>query len=380
MTATRATRAVAKLTVDQVLAWRLKQQLLEPRGPADAGTTIRRLCGVQAQVASAAALAVASRQRKPGQDEVAAALTDRAIVKTWAMRGTLHLLHSGDAPAYLSLIAAARTWKKGSWQRTFVTTEQMEAITRAVREVLHDRVVTREQLVAEVLKLSGDATLAAHLQSGWSAVLKPLAWQGHLCQGPTDSKRVTFTSPGTWLAGWTGLPAPEEAAAVVVPAYLGAYGPATPETFDAWLTRGASKRAALRGWFADLADDLVTVDIKGTPAYARAADVDDIAALTPSTVVRLLPGFDQYVLGPGTNYTAIIAPARRPQISKTAGWISPVVVTGGRVGGTWDLAGDAVSVVLFREAGAVPAKKIEAEVARLSRFLGIQLSLSVATD
>ena len=49
-----------KLTAASILAWRLRRQLLDPRAPVDAPAVVRRLCGVQAQVASAAALAVAS--------------------------------------------------------------------------------------------------------------------------------------------------------------------------------------------------------------------------------------------------------------------------------------------------------------------------------
>ena len=372
--------AKASLSQEQVLSWRLRQQLLEPRGRSDAVATVRRLCGVQAQLASAAQLAVATRQRQPKRDQLDKALADRKIVKTWAMRGTLHLMHADDAAAYLSLIAAARTWEKGSWQRTFVTSAQLEAITGAVRQVLPDNVLSREDLVAKVLESTGDSSLAEHLQSGWSAVLKPLAWQGYLCQGPAEGNRVTFTTPETWLPDWSGLPATEDAAAVAIPAYLGAYGPASAQTFDNWLTRGASKKAALRGWFASLSEDLVTVDVDGTDAFARAADIDDIASTKPSSVVRLLPGFDQYVLGPGTNDTAVIAAARRAQVSKAAGWISPVVVAGGRVAGTWEITDADLAVVLFDEAGKVSAKALEAEAAHLGSWLGTELSVSVRTE
>lgn len=89
----------------------------------------------------------------------------------------------------------------------------------------------------------------------------------------------------------------------------------------------------LRGWFADLADELAVVEVAGSPAYARAGDIEEIAATRPSEVVRLLPAFDQFVLGSGTQDTAIIAAGRRPAVSRPAGWISPVVVAGGRVVG-----------------------------------------------
>ena len=39
-----------------------------------------------------------------------------------------------------------------------------------------------------------------------------------------------------------------------------------------------------------------------------AEDLDGLLAAEPTDGLRLLPGFDQWVLGPGTDATAIIAP------------------------------------------------------------------------
>ncbi|MCM0677305.1 winged helix DNA-binding domain-containing protein, partial [Micromonospora phytophila] len=330
--------AIATLTVDQVLAWRIGRQLLHRPAGVDPVDVVGRLVGVQAQVASAAEQAVAARQATPRAGAVAAALAERRLVKTWAMRGTLHLLRAEDAPACLALLAAGRFWEKGSWQRTFVTVAQLEAIAAAATTALDGRALTREQLTAEIVERTGDRTVAEHLDSGWGAVLKPLAWQGLLVHGPAEGNRVTFTRPDTLLPDWPGLPGLEQAASRVVPAWLGAYGPASAETFDQWLSRGGSKRAALRGWFASLVDEgvLVPVTVDGQPAYARAADVDEIAAARPDDEVRLLPAFDQYVLGPGTKDTTIIPADRRASVSRAAGWISPVVVHRGRVVGTWE--------------------------------------------
>jgi hypothetical protein len=81
----------AAVTYDQVLAWRLRQQSLVPRTDASAEQVADRLAGVQAQVASAAELAVALRQRRPQAGAVAAALEARTLMKTWTVRGTLHV-------------------------------------------------------------------------------------------------------------------------------------------------------------------------------------------------------------------------------------------------------------------------------------------------
>jgi hypothetical protein len=364
------------LTWEQVLAWRMRRQWLDPREASPAGDVVRRLCGVQAQVASAARLGVAVRQAEPDGGEVDRALDERTLVKTWAMRGTLHLLAPEDAGAYLALVGAARSWEKPSWQRSFgVSTAHMADLAEAVSEALDGRVLTRDELVEAVVARTGGPELEEHLRSGWGAVLKPLAWQGQLCHGPARGTRVTFARPDTWIPGWKGIRSEEDAARVVIPAFLGAHGPATIEAFDRWLTRGASKKGALRGWFAALEDELVSVQVEGEQAYARAEDADELAATPPAAAVRLLPGFDQYVLGAGTNAVEVIPAEHRAAVSRAAGWISPVVVTGGRVTGVWEIDGDTVAVRPFDDAAAVDRDALEAEVAHVARFLGRELAL-----
>lgn len=357
-------------TWPQVLAWRMRRQLLDPVEQPEPPEVVRRLCGVQAQVLSAAALAVGVRQTDPVPDAVSRALDDRQLMRSWAMRGTLHLLTPDEAGAYLALMAAGRSWERGSWVRTFgVTPEEMVALTEAVAEVLDDQVLTREQLVAELACRLGRTDLEEQLGSGWGAVLKPVAWQGVLCHGPADGNRVTFARPDRLLPTWKGLPSPEDAALTVVPAYLRAYGPATIERFDAWLTRGVSKKGMLRGWFGAVEDQLVTVDVEGTTGYLLAEDAEDLAGTAPTAVVRLLPGFDQYVLGPGTAAAEILAPDQRSQVSRAAGWIAPVVIAGGRVIGVWDRDEDTVDVRLFDEEDQPTATALDTAVDRLRRVL-----------
>src|SRR6266700_1627041 len=108
-----------KVTWRQALAFRMRRHLLDPGGTMAVPGVVRRLCGVQAQVASSAELAVRVRRRSSRKGEVARALSDGRLIKTWAMRGTLHLLTPEDGGAFLSLIASGRTWELPSWQRYF---------------------------------------------------------------------------------------------------------------------------------------------------------------------------------------------------------------------------------------------------------------------
>ncbi|MDD7965040.1 winged helix DNA-binding domain-containing protein [Actinomycetospora lemnae] len=363
-----------RTTALQVRRFRLRRQHLADRDGEGPVAIARRLLGVQAQVPSAAAQAVASRTATGRADDgtVDAALAAGTLVRTWSARGTLHLLAADQAPALLALLAAARTWDKGSWQREFATAEQMRALEAAVVEVLADgAVLTREELTAALVAHSGHTDLSAALGSGWGAVLKPLAWQGLLCHGPPTGTRVTFTSPRTAVRDWPGLPDPDDAARTVVPAFLAAHGPATPTAFDAWLLRGGTPKARLRRWFADLVADgtLTEVTVDGGTRHARTADLDDLDGAGPVDR-RLLGPFDPYVLGAGTADPDLVPPGHRREVSRAAGWIAPVVVDDGRVVATWSADDGRLAVTPFEDPVAVP----EAERATWSRVLGRELT------
>ncbi|ATE54659.1 winged helix DNA-binding domain-containing protein [Actinosynnema pretiosum] len=355
----------ASVTWDQVRSWRLGRQFLDPRAAVTAGEVVERLCGVQAQVASAAEFAVATRTGAAGG--VARDLASGALVRTWAARGTLHLLRPGTAPDVLSLLASARTWERPSWQKAFgATPAQVAALAEAVGALLAGgEPLSREELATALAADPRLTALADQLRSSWGALLKTLSWQGVLRHAPPDGARVAFTTPP-----WRALPDPDDAAPRVITAYLSAYGPATPEAFDAWLLRGALRKPVLRKWFADLGDRLVTVDVEGRTTHLLAEHADALATAEPTTSVRLLGPFDQHVLGPGTADRALLAPEHRPLVSRAAGWISPVVVVDGRITGTWSITHDTVTVTPFPGHPHPDPEALRAEIEHVARAGG----------
>jgi hypothetical protein len=356
----------------------MRRHFLDPIGDRPVAEVVRRLCGIQAQVASSAELCVRVRRATSKSGEVARALSEGRVVKTWAMRGTLHLLTPEDGGAFLSLIAAGRSWERPSWERYFgVTAKQLDALRGIVREVLARGPLTREELIAAVIAERGFGHVGDALRSGWGTLLKPLAWQGDLCFGPSQGNRVTFTLPERASSRWAGLPAPEEAAPIAIAAYLRAYGPATADAFGRWIGSGRISKRQLRGWFDGLGKRVAEVDLGGERAYVMARDLDDLVSIKPSRSVRLLPGFDQFVMGPGTGDGHVVPAKRRSAVSRQAGWISPVVLAGGVVRGTWELDAGGVRVAWFKEGGAMPRTALQAEVTRLSAILGRALTLEI---
>ncbi len=98
---------------DQVTAWRLAQHGLAPRlGRAGLLAAVQRMIGAQAQVMSAAELSLGARVTALTQEQVQQALwQDRTLVKTWAMRGTIHVFAAADLP----LVVAARGAEGGRY-------------------------------------------------------------------------------------------------------------------------------------------------------------------------------------------------------------------------------------------------------------------------
>lgn len=339
---------------ERVLARRARRHFLADEAAGRAVDVAARLLGVHAQVTSVADRIVAVRG--PAPPALRDGLADGSLVRTWSVRGTLHVLDSARAPDLLALLGAARTWEKGSWQREFATAAEVARLAELVADRLDGEPLTREELVAD-LAPHVSAELAGRLTSGWGTVLKPLAWQGLLVNGPPRGSRPTFTA-----LPWDRLPDPDAAAHRVVPAYLDVYGPASAATFDAWLLRGGTRRATLRRWFADLVDagTIAPVRVAGTDdgiRYARTADLDELTgppdAPDEADLLRFLPAFDPWVLGPGTRDAGILDQTRRGRVSRTAGWIAPVVVRAGRVVGTW--SGTDVSEVELFDGGDLPA-------------------------
>src|SRR5690349_1531593 len=111
-----------KLTWGQAAAWRVRRQHLEKRAPAGSMLAVAsRLCGLHAQVMSSAELAVWARVENAKRGEVQSALWERrTLVKTWAMRGTLHLLPSAELPMWHSALGTSpRYLRPLLWKKYF---------------------------------------------------------------------------------------------------------------------------------------------------------------------------------------------------------------------------------------------------------------------
>ncbi|HEY0607753.1 MAG TPA: winged helix DNA-binding domain-containing protein [Herpetosiphonaceae bacterium] len=371
----------AELTWQQVMAWRLQRHRLDKRASQqELIKVVSGICGLHAQLMSSAELALWARIKDLAPSAVQSALwQDRSLVKTWAMRGTLHLLPADDFPIWQSALSTHASYRKGSWLKYHgVTLDEIEAIIEGVKTTLTDKGITREQLADGIAERMKTPKLRELLRSGWGALLKPSAFQGNLCFGPNQGQNVTFVRPEKWLKHWRSVPV-EEAQQEAFRRYLGAYGPATLEDWTRWFATTPARAKAL---IKELDEEITLVDVEGAHSWMLVKDIEAAAKATIKEHVRLLPAFDPYVVGSSRDSEGLLASTFKERVHRPQGWISPVLLVDGQMRGVWkhELKSGRLNVEIepFEELPPWVREGAEAEAEELARFLGGKLEVSWA--
>jgi Winged helix DNA-binding domain len=352
----------------------MRQHLLDPVGTESVAGVVRRLGAIPAQPDAAAELAIRTRRERSRSGEVARALAEGRIIKTFAFRGATYLVTPQEGGTYLALRAASRMWERPGWQSHFgLTPSDWPLLRETVRAALAEGPMTRDELGAAVTAQPRFRHLGfAFADRSWT-LLKPLAWQGDMSFGPARDGRATFQSLQS-NPRWAGVPDLDEAGRRAVESYFRAYGPATPDHIYYWLGAGlGAGRKRIQSWIAGLGDRLAAVDVDGESTYILREDLEELASTRATTATRLLPGYDQWVLGPGTADAHVVPPARRTLISRQAN----IVIAGGVVSGTWSLTDDRVVVAWFTEAAPPAREALAGEVLRLATILDRPLQSTV---
>ena len=209
-------------------------------------------------------------------------LVDRGeLVKTWSMRGTLHLLPADEYGMWQAAFSTFDNFLKPAWSRASgLWPDDVERLIEAVGEALDDALLTREELAAAVEERT-DAHTGEKARESWGAVLKPAAWAGKLVYGPSDGRSVRFTArrrstpltPGRRSRGHAALPGAER------PGHSRGLRPLVGRAVAG--TGGQDVRA--------LGEEAVEVEVEGEKRWLLSADVDEVAAAAPPGAARWCP-------------------------------------------------------------------------------------------
>ena len=339
---------------------------------SDLVAVVRRIGGIHAQVQASAELQLAARLDGITQQDVRDALwRDRTLVKTWALRGTLHL-HPADE---LAMWFAARRAVHGdsadglpAWPdpngvvHEPVRADELAELRTAVWDAFDGRALLRDELAEEVIRRVGKKH-EGRLRSGFAF------FTSDLCQGPPQGSKITLARPDQWVEGWREVDE-DEALREVLRRFLYAYGPTRPADF--------------RSWFgAEVSFDLIDVeevDVEGRSAFVLAGDTE---FPEPEKSVRLLPEYDVYVMGFRERDHLVpervreqVAAHGRGRYEGAAG--VRFLLVDGVAAGLWERKKTAKRL----EIRVAPVRRfrraeLEREVERYAAFLGVEASLTV---
>ncbi len=332
-----ATMATPSLTWSDVTRRRMARSFLTTPltdgGPAEVAAA---LCGVHAQIQTAAELSVGRRIVRATRADVHGALWEqRSLVKTFGPRGTVHLVATADLPMWTGALSALPSSVPRHPDGVRFTGEEAEQVIAAIDEALLAGPLTVDELTAAVETRTGHWAVEQRMDAfqvkwpRWRQLTSTAAHRGVLCFGPTRGRNVTYANPSQWLRGVRPDPG-GEALATLVLRYLTAYGPATPQHLAKWLAIPPRVAADL---FDRLGGRIEQVDFEGEPTWTVTGDTAVVAEAAPS--VRLLPYFDAFVVAgqprerlfPGVAATRALAGGQAGNY--------PVLLLDGIVGGVW---------------------------------------------
>jgi Winged helix DNA-binding domain len=310
---------------------RLAAQRLTPETAcSSAEEAARAVIGVQAQDLRAAQLAL--RSRVPGLTR--GAVRAAPLLRTWTVRGTVHLIAASDRPWLHALLSERNARTFGARFERFGIVDEINAMRRDVVELCAERPRDRPSL------------------------LRALVERGHpsLQQGPINTFVPWLSAQGLVITDVDGLlhtadpPPPvdhDEALAIMGARYREGYGPCDAADLAKWSSLPITQaRRAL--------------DAAGAQPGLDAWPAHDLPPCL------LLAAFDTLMLGHRTR-EPFVADEHDQHVLKGGGMIRPVALNGGVATGTWSLKKGRPEPTWFGRPAATAA--LDTEATDIERFL-----------
>jgi hypothetical protein len=334
--------------------------------------TVTWLLALQGQDFPGAKWSVGLRQAGASEAGVDAACDAGQIVRSWPLRGTLHLVAAPDLGWLLELTGprsiAASARRRADLGITAQDVERAREV--AVAALQGRRVLTRDALLA-AFEAAGVGTAG---QRGYH-VLWHLALNGTLVLGPVDGRGQGFVLLEEWVPVRRRLER-DEALGELALRYFRSHGPATERDLARW---SGLTLADVRRGLAVSGDRLTTLEIDEATYHVAP---EALTSTAESARVHLLPGFDEYVLG-YLDRTAAVAPEHSQAIVPGGnGMFRPTVVVDGEVVGTWGRVARAGQIVIepvcFGRLSATERDGLAAAARAYGAFLGRPVRLAAS--
>jgi hypothetical protein len=308
-----------------IAAQRLHSQQIEQPRLQHPGEMVAWLGAVQGQDYAGAKWSLGLRLPDSTDAAIEQAIADKTIVRTWVMRGTLHLVTAADIRWLVALVGPRLIRQTASRYRQLELDEATMARSNAVlvKALAGGKQLDRKELFAilEQNTISTEGQRGVHM-------LRRASLDGLIYQGVVRRNNPTFMLLDELQPGPKPLER-DEALSELARRYFTSRGPATLQDFAGWsgLTVGDA-RAGLEAVKSQLVQDTRTDE-----QYWRSSSTPSEPANSPT--VHLLPGFDEYLLG-YKDRSAVLDPQQAHKVSPGKnGVFYPTIVIDGRIAGLW---------------------------------------------
>lgn len=357
----------------------MKHYLVRNAENRDLLKVVHDICGLNAQGALTVNLSLWNRIESFDRRSLEDALYEsRTLVKTWCMRGTVHIIPSIDLPIY---IQALRENLMIHWQR-FLRRKQ-KTLSKIERSKIKDRILkllseqtlTRREICEFLDMKSSEGKILV------SRLLRELSYEGMVCHakpiGPWyHFREYRFARIDYWLPDLClESISPEEAKRKLLTWYLSSYGPASIQDFAYWT--GFTVKEA-KHILDSLEDGIVQVRINGLKGefWLFERDFKLLEEKFSSYFsIHLLPPFDPLIMG-YKDKTRILNPIYKRMVLLPLGDIAATILMNGRVIGTWKYRKGKKTpkfeVKLFKKLDNDEVELIKSEIDRMSRFLEVE--------
>ncbi len=374
------------MTVPNIPAQRLKNQRIAHSEFQTAAEVASWLGAIQAQDYASVEWSIGLRLPQSAgatQATVDRALDDGSIVRTWLLRGTLHIVAGADVGWMLSLLAPkliagyARRYREleldeptmmrsndllASWLDGETQTSPPNPLSNALER--GSNTVSRTFSRAELLARLEENGIVTKGQRG-IYILQRAALDGLLCRGLTrggdDLYRALRPASAKTLAQ-------DEALAEFARRYFSSHGPATFQDFVWWTgLKTSDARAGFEAVKSEFVAETIGDQTYWMPQESKAKNHDPI---------HLLSGFDEYILGYKDRSAVLDAEYANQVCPGGNGVFYPTIVSQGRVVGTWKRAFKKGSVIVtpspFTTLNADEMAGFAAGAARFGAFVGME--------
>lgn len=291
------------------------------------------MVGINAQRSSAMMLSLRARVRGAERTDIDKAINEeKALVRTWAMRGTLHLVDARDIHwlvAGLGPIAIVKTRR-----RRLELGLDDDILSRALKEMKavmsKSGAMTRWELTDS---LAGRGIVLEKKSQAPIHLIVYAALSGLVCLGPErENGEPTYVLLDRWV-GKVKVEAGRSAIPRLAKRYLQGYGPATVNDFSAWT--GIPMTQARDAWKSLVeAEEFQEVQVDGRSFWVSAEGARPPGAHPARRpLVRLLPAFDSYVLAYSDR--ELLMPKELHKHVYHGGQTLPTILMNGAIVGVW---------------------------------------------